>query len=210
MTSIDRDDPWGVYRPGIESYLTVCADYLARLERSVAGEIAPDRPYFHDKAQNLHDAVRLMVRRGQDIERWLRACDATVDHHDEDGRTVAGTCERPSGHTGPHDDNPPREPVEQLCQQARTLSDLTDLASHRLGTVAPGVDQQTAVGGSVSPEELDELREVASMLDQAGRQARQLTQRVLDVATPEEACVGDGAPPLHGVQRSARGAGVEL
>ncbi|MGH9235617.1 MAG: hypothetical protein ACRD0R_20045 [Acidimicrobiales bacterium] len=151
-----------------------------------------------------------MVRRGQDIERWLRACDATVDHHDEDWRTVVGTCERPSGHPGPHDDNPPREPVEQLCQQARTLSDLAELASHRLGTVAQRVDQQTAVGGPALPEELDKLREVASMLDQAGRQARQLAQRVLDAAAPGEACVGGGAPPLPGVHRSASGTGVKL
>ena len=64
----------------------------------MAGEIAPDRPYFHDKVQNLHDVVRLMVRRRQDIERWLRACDATVDHPGEGGRTIVGTCERPSGH----------------------------------------------------------------------------------------------------------------
>ncbi len=178
MTPTDGDDSWGVYRPGIESHLATCADYLDRPQRSVAGEIAPDRHYFHDKAHQLHEAVRVLVRRGQDIERWLLACDATVES-DEDGHTVVGTCERPSGHTGPHDDGPPREPVEQLCQRARALSDLAELAGYRLGSVAPGVDQQLAVGRTDPHEHLDILRHVASMLAQTGHEAQRLAQLVL-------------------------------
>jgi hypothetical protein len=42
--------PWGPYRATIEDHLDICADYLSRLRRSLAGEIAPDRHYFADKA----------------------------------------------------------------------------------------------------------------------------------------------------------------
>lgn len=107
MTSTDRDDSWGVYRSGIEFRLASCANYLDRLRRSVVGEIARDRHYFHDKAHQLHEAVLVLMRWGQDIEPWLRACDATVEQK-EDGHTVVGTCECPSGHDGLHDDDPRR------------------------------------------------------------------------------------------------------
>ena len=208
MTSIDRDDSWGVYRPGIESHLAACADYLGRLERSVAGEIAPDRRYYHDKAHELHEAVRVLVRRGQDIERWMRACDATVES-EEDGHTVVGTCERPSGHAGPHDDDPPRESVEQLCQRARSLADLTEQVSHRLGAVAPGVDHRLALGHSVAQEDLDMLRGAASALDNAGRGVRELAERVRDVATGNEVSMRNSSV-VRRLDLSSHGPGVGL
>jgi hypothetical protein len=46
----DTPDPWGPYLAAIEGHLDTCADYLGRLRRSLAGEIAPDRHYFADKA----------------------------------------------------------------------------------------------------------------------------------------------------------------
>jgi hypothetical protein len=55
-------DPWGPYRATIEDHLGTCADYLSRLRRSPAGEIASDRHYFADKAHLLHIAARRMVR----------------------------------------------------------------------------------------------------------------------------------------------------
>ena len=69
------DDPWGPYRSTIEDDLATCADYLGRLQRSLAGEIAPDRHYFHDKVHQLQKRATPRVepvpalRAGQTDER---------------------------------------------------------------------------------------------------------------------------------------------
>lgn len=68
----------GPYRAAIEDHLASCADYLDRLQRSLAGEIAPDRHYFRSKAHQLELVVPSLVRRTQDIEGRLDACDAPV------------------------------------------------------------------------------------------------------------------------------------
>jgi hypothetical protein len=81
----DTPDPWGPYRATIEDQFDTCADYLGRLRRSLAGEIAPDRHYFADKAHQLHTAARRMVRIAQDIDRWLGECPTTVEHTDSGG-----------------------------------------------------------------------------------------------------------------------------
>jgi hypothetical protein len=209
MTSTSRDNSWGPYRPTLEDQLAACADYLDRLQRSLAGEIAPDRHYFNDKAYQLHEVARRLVRRGQEIERWLRSCDATVEHS-EDGRVVVGTCERPAGHTGAHADNPAREPAEQLCHNARALADLSEQASHRLGVLAPDIDQRRAIGVPVAPEDPDSLRDVASTLDQAGREAQRLAQRVRDLATSDQTRLADTATSRLGVHMSSRGPDVGL
>lgn len=209
MTSSSRDDSWGPYRPTLEDQLATCADYLGRLQRSLAGEIAPDRHYFNDKAYQLHEVAGRLVRRGQDIERWLRSCDATVEHS-EDGRFVVGMCERPAGHTGAHDDDPARDPAEQLCHEARTVADLSEQASHRLGVLAPDIDQRRAIGGPVSPEDPDSLRDVASTLDQAGREAQRLARRVRDLAASDQAGLADTATTRLGIHVSSRGPDVGL
>ena len=129
-------DAWGPYRPAVEDHVAACADYLGRLQRSLGGEIAPERHYFNDKAYQLQEVARALVRRGQDIERWLNSCDASVERHDRDASVLA-TCELPRGHRGPHDDDPPRALAEQLCDEARALTDLTEQASHRIGWLAP-------------------------------------------------------------------------
>ena len=54
----DPTDPWHPYRSTVEDHLGSCTDYLGRLRRSLAGEIAPDRHYFADKAHQLHAATR--------------------------------------------------------------------------------------------------------------------------------------------------------
>jgi hypothetical protein len=123
-------DPWGPYRPAVEDHVAACADYLGRLQRSLAGEIAPDRQYFNDKAYQLQEVARGLVRRGQDIERWLNACNASVPRAEE-GFSGLAACERAAGHTGPHDDDPPPTLAEQLCDEARALTDLTEQAGHR-------------------------------------------------------------------------------
>jgi hypothetical protein len=68
----DTHDPWGPYRATIEDHLDTCGDYLDRLRRSLAGEIAPDRHYFADKAHHLHTAARRMVRSSPGHRRLAR------------------------------------------------------------------------------------------------------------------------------------------
>ena len=103
----DTPDPWGPYRATMEDHLGTCADYLGRLRRSLAGEIAPDRHYFADKAHQLHTAARRMVRIVQDIDRWLGECAATIEHADADGTRFTAECTLPAGHQGDHDGDVP-------------------------------------------------------------------------------------------------------
>ena len=124
-------DAWGPYRPAVEDLVAACADYLDRVEYSLAGEIAPDRHYVNDKAYQLQEAARRLVRRVQDIERWLNACNADVQH---DGVASGAECERPCGHDGPRDPDPPPALAEQLCQESRVLTDVTE----RRPTVSAG------------------------------------------------------------------------
>jgi hypothetical protein len=114
-------DAWGAYRPAIEDHLAACADYLGRLERSLAGEIAPDRHYFSDKAHQLHQSARRLERLVQDTDRWLAGCHAMVEHRYEDGTRSLGECELPAGHDGDHDGDPARLVGETLCVRARDL-----------------------------------------------------------------------------------------
>ena len=100
----DTPSPWGPYRVTIENHLETCADYLGPLRRSLAGEIAPDRHYFADKAYQLHTAAHRMVRIVQDIDRWLGECGTTVEHDDAGTRFIA-ECTLPAGHDGIHDDD---------------------------------------------------------------------------------------------------------
>jgi len=86
--SVTTTGPWGPYHDHIGEGLAHCADYLGRLQRSLAGEIAPDRHYFTTKAQALRDASTGLLRRARDVERWLGQGDADHDS-DDDGRTPA-------------------------------------------------------------------------------------------------------------------------
>jgi hypothetical protein len=49
----DTADPWGPYRATIEDHVDTCIDYLSRLRRSLAGEIAPNRDYFAERIVEL-------------------------------------------------------------------------------------------------------------------------------------------------------------
>ena len=75
--------------------------------------------------------ARRLVRRVQDIERWLNACNAYVQH---DGVASGAECERPCGHDDPHDPDPPPALAEQLCHESRVLTDVTE----RRPTVSAG------------------------------------------------------------------------
>ena len=83
--------------------------YLGRLQRCLAGEIAPDRHYFTTKARALRDASTGLLRRARDVERGLGSCDA-------DYGSEGGTCALPAGHAGAHGDGP--TPAERLAERA--------------------------------------------------------------------------------------------
>ena len=118
---------------------------------------------------------------------------------------VLGTCERPAGHAGAHDDEPAREPAEQLSHEARILADLSELASHRLGVLAPDFDQHRATGDPVSPEDPGSLRDVASTLDYAGREAQRLAQSLRDLAASAQIATEDMATTRLGIDVASCG-----
>jgi hypothetical protein len=176
-------DAWGPYRPAIEDHLASCADYLGRLQRSLAGEIAPDRHYFRSKAHQLEQVARSLVRRAQDIERWLDACEAPVVCH-EPGASHVATCELPRGHRGAHDDNPPPTGAEQARDAARDLTDLAAQASDRLGWLAPLVDRADATGEVADRSPNESLLEVSTLLGRVSRDSRVLATRVRGLELP--------------------------
>jgi hypothetical protein len=198
-------DTWGPYRAAIEDHLASCADYLDRLQRSLAGEIAPDRHYFRSKAHQLELVTRSLVRRAQDIEGWLDACDSPVVRN-EPGASHA-TCELPRGHRGVHDDNPPSTAAEQARDAARDLSDLAAGASHDLGSLTPVVDRShTAVDNRVTPDDCDVLHELSKTLERISQDARRLAThtRQLEVGGPDHDTVS--ASPVTDQQSGQSGA----
>jgi hypothetical protein len=121
---------WGAYRCTVSDRLAACEDYLGRLRRSLAGDIAPDRHYFAEKALALRDAAQTLVEGAEDVEWWLGACTHTVavKGADEDSESVA-ECGRAAGHHGPHLDEvrcPEQLALAEMRRVARAVQHLTD------------------------------------------------------------------------------------
>jgi hypothetical protein len=160
-------DPWHPYRSTVEEHLSTCTDYLGRLRRSLADEIAPDSHYFADKAHQLHAATRRMVRLVQDIDTWLGDCPAQTDHVDPDGERYVTDCTLPAGHQGPHDDDR-LLPGRRLTGELRDLADTVGRISQQFGWNAAAVDRDLtrAPGGAHWP---DALADLATSLDTIAR-----------------------------------------
>ena len=145
---------WGPYRSTIGDALASCEDYLGRLRRSLAGEIAPDRLYFADKAQGLRDAAQALVDRVEDVEWWLGECAAEVPE-------TAEECGRSVGHAGPHEPAAASREQRVLAEArsvATVLRRLTDGLAWGLLTIRAGA-------GVVDPCALaEELRRVGARL----------------------------------------------
>ena len=62
---------WGEHRPYIGDALERCSDYVSRLQRSIQGEIAPDRHYFVEKTSALKEWAIVLVARCEETERWI-------------------------------------------------------------------------------------------------------------------------------------------
>ena len=158
-------DPWGPYRATIEDHLDTCADYLGRLRRSLAGEIAPDRHYFADKAHQLHTAARRTVRITQDLDRWLGECAATTEHAEADGTRFTAECTLPAGHHGAHDHGDVPLAARHVTGELRDLADAVDRISEGFGWTARDIDRDIA--GRPGPD-----RQPPRHIRQPGRQPR--------------------------------------
>jgi hypothetical protein len=62
---------WGEYQPYIGDALESCVDYVGRLQRSIEGEIVPDRHYFVEKASALKEWATILLARCEEIEGWI-------------------------------------------------------------------------------------------------------------------------------------------
>jgi hypothetical protein len=183
-------DPWHPYRSSVEEHLGTCTDYLGRLRRSLAREIAPDRHYFTDKAHQLHAATRRMVRLVQDIDSWLGDCPAQTDHLDPDGERYVVDCTLPAGHEGPHHDGDRLLPGRRLTGELRDLADAVERISQQFGWNAATVDRDLAraPGAANGP---DALANLATNLDTIARRAARLAADVRRTALPTPAPVAD-------------------
>lgn len=164
--------PWGPWHDHIDEGLAHCADYLGRLQRSLAGDIAPDRHYFMTKAAALRDAATGLLGRAHDVEHWLGACDAAyLLDSDDDERS----CTRHAGHAGAHDDRP--SPVERAGERAGALSALATGVADGLAWAGPALD-----AGDDGPEVTDALLDAARRLGELARGAAALAAEVTALA----------------------------
>jgi uncharacterized protein YukE len=195
----DNADPWGPYRATIEDHLDACADYLSRLRRSLAGEIAPDRHYFADKAHQLHSAARGMVRIVQDVDRWLGDCGATVEHSDADGGRYICECTLPAGHDGTHDDDgADRLIAGPITGELRDLADAVERVSEHFGRTAPDIDRELTRAPGTIANSYDTLANLTESLDTIRRRTARLADkvRVIDL---EPRAMPAGGPSLRSV-----------
>jgi hypothetical protein len=164
MTTSGRNH-WGPYRCTVADRLAACEDYLGRLRRSLAGEIAPDRHYFAEKALALRDAAQTLVEGTEDVEWWLGACTHKVAANgpDEDSESFA-ECGRAAGHPGSHQDEdrcPEQLALGEMRRLARALQHLTDRVGLDLLHVRAGA-------GVTDPEALArDLRQVNAGITRA-------------------------------------------
>lgn len=115
MSEYRNANPWGDWHESIADGLASATDYLSRCQRSLAGEIAPDRFYFADKARALRDSASALVRRCSQVERWLGECGADITSPQlDEGTVVWTTCALPLGHDGPHDHSPAPSPAQHV------------------------------------------------------------------------------------------------
>ena len=198
-------DPWHPYRSSVEDHLGTCTDYLGRLRRSLAGEIAPDRHYFADKAHQLHAATRRMVRFVQDIDSWLGDCTAQTDHVDPDGERYVVDCTLPAGHQSPHDDGDRLLSGRRFTGELRDLADAVERISQQFGWSAAAVDRDLAVapGAANGP---DALVNLATSLDTFARRTARLAADVRRTALPAPA-PGADAPTDTSQRRHSPAAG---
>ena len=193
-------DPWGPYRATIEDHLDTCADYLGRLRRSLAGEIAPDRHYFADKAHQLHTAARRMVRIVQDIDRWLGECAATIDHAEADGTRFTAECTLPAGHQGAHDHGDVPLAARHVTGELRDLADAVDRISEGFGWTARDIDRDLAGAPGPIANRHDAFANLAASLDTVTRRTGRLAadvRRAETRAPGPAARAGSGLPGGH-------------
>lgn len=208
----DTPDPWGPYRATIEDHLDTCADYLGRLRRSPAGEIAPDRHYFADKAHQLHTTARRMVRIVQDIDGWLGECAATVEHADTDGTRSTAECTLPAGHQSAHDDGDVPLAGRQVTGELLDLADAVKRISQHFGWTAPDVDRDFAGAPGAIAISHDALVNLAASLDTIRHRTTQLAAHIRGAdARPADAGPGTGTGMSGGHRTPAQSSpSVEL
>lgn len=141
--SSTAEDPWGSHRAVVTERLSICADFLGRLERSLSGEAAPDRLYFSMKALALYEAARDLVRLTESVEHWLIVCDAPLIHLDP-VRPVEAFCELPRNHLGGQDDQPVPSLAVQVRNNSRLLMDEAEMTARWVNRLGLEADQAQA------------------------------------------------------------------
>jgi hypothetical protein len=168
-------ESWGSYRSHIESLVESCADYISRLQRSLDGEIAPDRHYFNEKAEALADVAERLVQRGQDAEWYLGECDGMVSN---DLQGPAEYCTLPIGHAGDHFARPGPSVAEKASDRARRLASRVTSVSRRLSWLASEVDLRRPEHHGRISEQRSEAQELWAETEKVVQDARSLVDAV--------------------------------
>jgi hypothetical protein len=145
-------DPWGPWRPMMVERLASCADYLGRLSRCLASEVAPDRFYFTAKACALRESVEQLVDGCHRVEHWLKECgEEFLDP--VWGPDVWSTCERAAGHDGEHGADTPASLPERAYRDAQKLGH----GVQRVGDWLAALPWNRSIEGDEATEILREL-----------------------------------------------------
>jgi hypothetical protein len=174
MSGPDARNVWGEYRQTIQDQVLACIDHVAKLQESLNDQTNGNRVDVRETARDLELIARDLVRQSQDVERWMDQCGASIDH---DGNPI-GTCARPIGHTGHHNEAPPPSPVVTARNEANGLADLTSRISHRLGWFAMYFDPNQPTNPELRAKQKKFLRTVGESLDKVVADAQHLRRRV--------------------------------
>ena len=146
-THTSTRDPFGPYRPSIESLAASCEDYLRRVRLGMSDS----RHYTIDKATCLRDTAARLARAAYEAGWGLRCCDGLARAVDLEGKAFLTDCALPAGHAGPHADYVPASPLAKadqaahdLAEAARDLADTLAWIRHR--------------GDVVEAEDLEDVR----------------------------------------------------
>lgn len=188
---LKTDDPWGPHRSAIVERVASCANYLGRLQRSLAHEAALDHHYFSSLcAHDLYESARDLVRLIEEVEHLLIVCDELLVNGDE-SHSSETRCGLPCHHYAGHDDQPLPSLAVQVRDSARGLMDRAEDTASWVNRLGLRSDQRRAfeIEKEFDPESYEvfaDLQQTASSLVHAASEVSGLIQKLIYEVPQEE------------------------
>jgi hypothetical protein len=191
----DTPSPWGPYRATIEDHLDSCADYLGRLRRSLAGEIARTattsltRPTsYTTPPAGCCASCKTSTTGSASAARPSNTTTPTAR-----GSSANAHC---AGHYGTHDDNGAgRLLASRITGELRHLADTVERISQHFAWSAPTVDRDLTDAPATAANSRDAPANLAVSLDTIGRRTTRLADKIRAIDLEPDTPQPGGAPP---------------